>query len=710
MSSHVRTGFCLVLLSAVVPVAGSDRAELIVLAREAHHAGEYHRAKQLLEQVHVTATQSADADPRRLETQVQLAESLLELGEYARCEQLCRDAIDSLEKQAGDKLLLVARSEALLTRMYVQLGLYKLAECHCKHGLEISKSLLDERHPDVAALQAWMRQIWNNRSRDGDARAIERLLPTLEQELGASDPRWIVVLEAVAGDCYDRWNPAHATRAVTIAEAAYGKQHPVYGRCLSTLATALRQTRAGDESERVARHAIEVLGSRLGREHPQLWKAYRNLASIELARGHSAQAEAHFRNAIRLRFSTLSDDDLCRFFAQLVESGQNDSGEEDVSELYLTEMIRRGGPVIQAFLTETIATRRRQYLKALSQPNPGDDFETWFATRPQVEHYSRNLELVTALCRIDMAPDPLRVFVAGPHELTSEFPSLPTLDVTIRNVDAQNREIGFTASGDYRSGRQARWRIEVTDSAGGVRPPRREQGPVIGGGIFQMTTLKPGEGWQTDLTMARFIESLTPGEYQVRVLYHNDLKIVDQEFTAGLIVSRSDPIKLTVQPRAITVSNQEWLARLDDRTPRKIITGTYGPWAHTFIDPRGQYGQLLTLGWSAVPTLIEELAREGQSPERRAHLLALLFSITGENDPRPSGWVHKSGALGSYAVLDQGWSISSRRAGEDAPVSWSGGLTAGPTQYDADLAAGTQAPFIERWQKFKQNLAVTIAE
>lgn len=709
----------------IVAVAESDSDAWLNTMESAHdalHAGEYHRAKQLFAEA-LAATEGFDnADPRRAETKVELAESLLALGELARCEQLCIESIGALERQYGEKQMQIAQAEKVLTRMYVHLGMYRLADQHCSHGLKVSESILGKRHPDVVEFQAWMRHIWNICSGYGDANGIGGSLPILEASLGKSDPRLIVALEALAGDCYHRWTPAQAARAVSIAESTYGKRNPVYGSCLSTLATAHRNTRDFEKSEVISKQAIEVLSNSLGPDHPQLSAAYRNLASIELERGRLSASEARYRDSIRLRFSTLGDADLCHFFDQLVDSGQDHSydGEiDDVSEMFLREMIRRGGAAIQEFLTQKIETLRQKYLlasKELEQVVDSEIVEDYFAISRRMERYSQNLELVTALCRIQKRPDPLRIAVEGPQELTCEFPEMPEVDATIRNVDTEKREIGFTESGDYRSGRQARWRIEVTDAAEKVRSPKQLHGIIMGGGLYQPTTLKPGAGWQTSLTMARFVETLEPGEYQVRVLYHNELKIVDREFTAGLIVSQSEPIKLTVNRRSIQVANSqleeitELLERFDDRQKCKIVDGKYGPWAHKFVDPKSEYGRLLTLGWSAVPKLIEELNRERVTPNRRAHLLALLFSITGENDPRPQDLIRNSPAIGSYSVLEGGWSVTSKRAGEDQPGAWSSGFTAGPSTHDSKLETEAQALFVNRWHGFKQYLEVTLTD
>lgn len=435
------------------------------------------------------------------------------------------------------------------------------------------------------------------------------------------------------------------------------------------------------------------------------------------------ETERVIRDSVRHRFSTFSDAELCQSFEEFHESDQSKYYGEDLLDKYLTEMTRRGGAIIAEHLRKKIGSLRQKHEEVVgdAKEEESDDQHELFKKMSilkrrmeRIERSARNLELVTALNRIQKKPDPLQVVVHGPQELTREFPGLPALDVTIKNVDPEQREIGFQESGDYRSGRQARWRIEASDATGRVQPLKKLHGFSDAGGLFRQTTLKPGEGWQTTLNMASFVETLQPGEYRIRVLYHNRLTIMDWESVADLIVCQSEPIKLTVKRRSIPLTKmqqqeiRELLARFDDRQACKIIQGKYGQWAHEFIDPKSDYGRLLTLGWLAVPTLIEELELQGQVPERRAHLLSLLFSITGENNPRsptPFGF-GESTSLGTYSILEQGWSVSSSRTGEDEPSSSGFGFTSGPSTYTAKLDAKVQTRLIERWQKFKPHYEV----
>jgi hypothetical protein len=107
---------------------------------------------------------------------------------------------------------------------------------------------------------------------------------------------------------------------------------------------------------------------------------------------------------------------------------------------------------------------------------------------------------------------------------------------------------------------------------------------------------------------------------------------------------------------------------------------------------------------------MEDLQRGGQTPRRRAHLLALLFSITGENDPGCRGWLVGSEALGDYSTLESGWGLSFKRTGEEDSGGAGFGFPQGPTSHNGALDAKAQEPFLERWLEFSKQLDVTLEQ
>ncbi len=191
------------------------------------------------------------------------------------------------------------------------------------------------------------------------------------------------------------------------------------------------------------------------------------------------------------------------------------------------------------FLTEMVRRRRREFRDQIARwvadPSPED---RW---RPKMFP-----ELVTALRRIEGEHDPLQIFVEGAPMITCRAASLPTVHVTIRNVDAAGAAIGFQRGGDDRSGRPARWRFDVRDQRGHCHPIKQLRSDM-GGGISVFDVLKYGECYETDLDINKFLEPLPPGRYRVVVQYHNSHTIADDEDASNRIMSVSEPFELIVR-------------------------------------------------------------------------------------------------------------------------------------------------------------------
>jgi len=172
----------------------------------------------------------------------------------------------------------------------------------------------------------------------------------------------------------------------------------------------------------------------------------------------------------------------------------------------------------------------------------------WVANPPMDTTFNikGNLELLAALRRMEGKPDPLHIFVSGSQVVECTTATLPTIEVSIRNVDVGKEAVGFQVGGDYRSGRQARWRFEVRDEEGNLTPAK-PQSSGRGGGRFLRKMLEFGQSYETKLEMGKYVEPLTPGRYRVTVLYHDWFPIADMEYP-NLILFSSDPFELIVRP------------------------------------------------------------------------------------------------------------------------------------------------------------------
>lgn len=349
-----------------------------------------------------------------------------------------------------------------------------------------------------------------------------------------------------------------------------------------------------------------------------------------------------------------------------------------------------------------------------------EDIDAALEAEMQFQRVSKNLELVTALRRLQQLPDPVQVFVNEVNPEYLDWPDKPTLRICIRNIDTQQQEVGFQDGGDYRSGRLSRIRIQVRDVKTGSLVPVRGRFSFIGGGQVvrrSRPTLMFGEGWNTELRVEDYVQEILPGNYSVEVLYHNSHRIADDEQIDGLICCRSKPFALTIGEREIRLLEDErhgfrpLLASIDRTVSPVVIDGSrYGPWAYEIVPPESPPGQVLTAGWDAVPDLLDELQLNSKNVRSTAHTLAMLYSITGLVDPTPTSFFggrdsSATGALGPYEFVSRGWGVWYHFDTEPG----GGGFGLGrhdvvgdnePMVFDAE-AAELQRELVSEWERLR---------
>jgi hypothetical protein len=431
-------------------------------------------------------------------------------------------------------------------------------------------------------------------------------------------------------------------------------------------------------------------------------QTFREAALLNLARargeaGNIAEADKLLLDATQLHFIRLSDRELCDRFAKLIRWPRYEHRREGVVglssvESYLREMLRRGGPVIE---------------KAL-QGHVDWQVKIMRSQEPERGRQPFNLEMLTTLRRIQKRPEPIRVEIRGDYELESTFPNVPNFAVALANRDGARLPVAYMEGGDYRTGRLERWRFAIESTKGEATLAEFGELLQMGGGLLNYSFLKPAEKWNANLTARDYVD-LTPGDYTIRIQYHDSDTIAGNVWLGGRIVCQSAPIRLHVQPRVIDVSKKdrltvaELLDKLETKGNVKILAGAYGKGSHDFISPDTPAGQLLAMGWKAVPQLIDAATNKETPPVRRAWMLGILYSITSRNPPC---W--KSGVLPDHLVRNSGWAIWYGIGDEQS----SGGIGFASTSSvsNTKIVPEKQLEFARRWVAFRKYLVVRDVE
>lgn len=420
------------------------------------------------------------------------------------------------------------------------------------------------------------------------------------------------------------------------------------------------------------------------------------LANARGEAGKIAEADKLLLAATRLHFSRLNDEELCNRFARIVAErrygSRSDSAAGPASiEGHLREMLRRGGPVAE----KALQARVDRQTKAMQSGKPDRDGQPY------------NLEVLTALRRLQGQPDPVRIEVNGERDLESIFPNLPKFGVALVNRDGRKLPVSYCNGGDYRSGRLERWRFAITSVKGKATPAVFGEPIRFGGGLFAYSVLEPGQKWNTVLDARNYVE-LVPGNYSIRIQYHDSDELADRAWLGGRIVCQSDEIRLHVQPRVIDIAKADrlaaagWIAKLESAGTVKVLAGSYGKDSHEFLPPESPAGRLLALGWKAVPPLLDAVTDGATPPVRRAWILGLLHSITSYHSPL---WA--DGVLPNYRSQSAGWAVW---YGNDGAMS-SGGLGSGGTSSGSGkIEPEKQLEFARRWESFRKHVVARDAD
>lgn len=291
---------------------------------------------------------------------------------------------------------------------------------------------------------------------------------------------------------------------------------------------------------------------------------------------------------------------------------------------------------------------------------------------------SQEMHLLTTLRRLQGRADPLTVEATLLSEGPYAFPELPIVGVRLLHTDGETERFPFQIGGDYRSGRLARWNLELHDAEGKTHQGVDDWSAMTGGGLSTTRRVGPGFIWgvkfpddmaailaqregepvpetvyrPVSLGLADYCRPTRLGRFTVTTAYHGSVTIADLDSYDDRIVHRSQPIAFEWKVRTIHITDDDERriqARIDDLFSLEEVTitrfhlpayrGSNAADAHPLA-------RLFTEEWKAVPLLIDALDAS-ESGADRAHLIAALFSLTGLESPLG---FKGAGAMGKYAV------------------------------------------------------------
>ena len=216
-----------------------------------------------------------------------------------------RDTLESV----GDSEVRIAQ-RLRIAAVLMDLARWKESEEQQRHALAEATALANATLVSRASNE--LAQLLRYTNRLGEAEPLmRRALLIAEAALGDQHPNVAVCLNNLAMllQATNRIEEAEPLmrRALLIAEAALGEQHPNVAVCLNSLARVLQATNRIEEAESLMRRALEIDEATLGEHHPNVAIHLNNLAILLQATNRIEEAEPLMRQALEINLAAFGE-------------------------------------------------------------------------------------------------------------------------------------------------------------------------------------------------------------------------------------------------------------------------------------------------------------------------------------------------------------------------------------------------------------------
>jgi eukaryotic-like serine/threonine-protein kinase len=276
--------------------------------------------------------------------QATIANTYLELGDFAKAEVLAGEALRIRRELFGETNELVADSLRGLAAVIHQHG--KLAEAEMKHreALAIYEKLIGREHPKVAKLLYGLGGTLLEQGKHAEAEKVYREALAIHRSQSGDEQLAVAdllneMVYAVHGQGKRSEAEAIGREALALSRRLVGEEHPSVATALLRLATVLGLAGKHAEAEELCRQSVAMRRRLLGNEHAFVVSGMDFLAQI-IARQPNRQAEAEvlFREVLAMRKKRLGNEDrtvgesLAKLASLLEKQGKLLEAEEMIRE------------------------------------------------------------------------------------------------------------------------------------------------------------------------------------------------------------------------------------------------------------------------------------------------------------------------------------------------------------------------------------------
>lgn len=243
----------------------------------------------------------------------QIGNTYIDMGEYAKAEQVHRRVLAFRESMFGRDSSEVGESLNNLGIVYMEMGEYVKAEQVYQRSLGIYERVSGKDSTDVADLYDNLGNVYWRRSELEKARAMHsRGLAIREARLGKNDIKVAQSLNALGLIYADGGEDAKAEpllrRSLAISEATLGKEHPLTSDYLNNLGYVAWHQLHYAQAEAFFLRSLQIREKVLGKDHPVIGASVGNLAQLYLDMGQYAKVEPLQRRSLAIYEAKLGKD------------------------------------------------------------------------------------------------------------------------------------------------------------------------------------------------------------------------------------------------------------------------------------------------------------------------------------------------------------------------------------------------------------------
>jgi tetratricopeptide (TPR) repeat protein len=220
----------------------------------------------------VKASPLRRVDPQYLRVQQGLASVYMQLGKHAEAYKAYEDILESFQKNAPKDKLLLAQVENDSGTLAYELKKYKAAKKHFEAALEIRRQELGDKND--LRLASTLRGLGNLAKAQGKWPQAEK----------------------------------YYLEALTIKEAAAGKDAATLAGDLDSLAAVERKLKKKSEAEELFKRSLEIRQKALGADDRAVASSYHNLANFYRDEGKYKDAEPLYQKALAIKEKAVGAD------------------------------------------------------------------------------------------------------------------------------------------------------------------------------------------------------------------------------------------------------------------------------------------------------------------------------------------------------------------------------------------------------------------